>query len=337
MKKFKNKKLASALLAATALLGGNSAPKTLANDQNNMITQNLKVENTKSKYTTAQWVTCGILGVLVTASGIGYYIYNSKKQVKENQNILPNSNSNFEGSKKSYENLRELTSSYEEKKPYEYEWKLYKYDEKYAYEEFENFFGDVIKEAKNNNENVLNAMVEYEEKVNLSKNREIVYEKFIGKLKNQIGNDKEREKFIEDIKKIFKNKWENIVPHVKKVKIHGSEFAGTKDTRDRYDEFKNAEEAKQKLEINGLYSQAAKSCYQEFYSYINKIAVNDNFELNFENNNTLVIKKFYADSKITLDYKNKQLKLLTGIKRGKTEYEDQDFVIIDVSSVNFNN
>ena len=95
MKKFKNKKLASALLAATALLGGNSAPKTLANDQNNMTTQNLKVENTKSKYTTAQWVTCGILGVLVTASGIGYYIYNSKKQVKENQNILSNSNSNF--------------------------------------------------------------------------------------------------------------------------------------------------------------------------------------------------------------------------------------------------
>ena len=165
MKKFKNKKLASALLAATALLGGNSAPKTLANDRNNMTTQNLKVENTKSKYTTAQWVTCGILGVLVTASGIGYYIYNSKKQVKENQNILSNSNSNFEGSKKSYENPRELTSSYEEKKPYEHEWEFYKYNKKYTYEKFENFFGDVIKEAKNNNKNALNAMVEYEEKV----------------------------------------------------------------------------------------------------------------------------------------------------------------------------
>ena len=51
MKKNQNKKLASALLAATALLGVSSAPKTLANDQNNMTTQNLKVENTKSKYT----------------------------------------------------------------------------------------------------------------------------------------------------------------------------------------------------------------------------------------------------------------------------------------------
>ena len=180
-------------------------------------------------------------------------------------------------------------------------------------------------------------MVEYEEKVNLSKNREIVYEKFIGKLKNQIGNDKEREKFIEDIKKIFKNKWENIVPHVKEVKIHGSEFAGINDTRDRHDKFKNAEEAKQKLGINGLYSQAAKRCYQKFYSYINKIALDDNFELNFENEDTLVIKESYAESKITLDYKNRQLKLLTDIKCGKTEYEDQDFVIIDISSFNFNN
>ena len=342
MKKFKNKKLASAMLAATALLGGNSAPKTLANDKNNMATQNLKVENTKSKYTTAQWAIFGTLGALITASGIGYFIYDSKKQVKENQNIPSNSNSNFEGSKKSYENHANYTSSYEEERSYEYEWKLYcNYSDRYSYQEFESLFGDAIRQAKkNNNEHIFQVIAERDYELfeaGRDKTRGIVYKKFMSELQKQINNNKSRQKFIKDINEIFKNKWEDIIPHVKEVKIHGSEF---NEAKDRYDEFKNAEEAKQKLKIDGLYSQAARVCYETFYAYINKVELNDEFELNFEGDNTLMVKSphsTFPDYKITLNYEKKQLKLFTEIKGNDRKYKDQDFVIIDVSSFNFSN
>lgn len=88
----KNKKLASTLLAMMALLGGKSSSKTLANNQNDKTTQNLKIENTKSKYTTAQKVFGTAISLGMIGIGIGGLIYlehnEDKKAEKYHEDAL---------------------------------------------------------------------------------------------------------------------------------------------------------------------------------------------------------------------------------------------------------